>query len=285
MKQSKKIKTNNSKKIRYQSISASWEYFQKCHVRLIDLAVLVALVWLAKNFDVVDSSLLLHHYPVTLLWDFETQALQRSRTISIPPKYFHIVKNLEDHLEQHQLGPCNGKESIVYPFPPQLCSSNQCLWSKKWKKDIDISRYPFKSLDAGRKSLCPPPAGGQAWHSDHKSKQHDTVVVSFIVTVKDTMNESIASILQLFKVSREVDSAELIVVDDGSKSDFYPLATFLKDLQTLFGFRVKVIRNGFSKGVYFIVIFVPIHVSGCCFLFQILLLIDTRNTNRRLWGI
>lgn len=170
---------------------------------------------------------------------------EKQRQLLLSPASFYKVDNLQDLLSERGDGPCVGLRSQVYTFPDEYCSPDSCVWSPRIRRNIDISRYPFNVLERPPRLQCPPPKGGQSWTSE--SIGIDGTTITLIISVKANIATALPSILQAFKVSREVDSSELIIVNDGSE-DASLLKGLIKDLKILFDFRILLIENANSLG-------------------------------------
>jgi hypothetical protein len=140
-----------------------------------------------------------------------------------------------------QLGPCY-KEKLLFPdVSNNICQELSCFWSSAAGKNIDLDTnllLPSTAVDR-----CPLPCGGQKAVSTYSKP-----TVSFIITMHNHAHITSQCIIELFRTSQEVDSAEFVVIDDGSDEDISAVITTLQNLKDLFGLNVTFYRNEWQLG-------------------------------------
>ncbi len=72
--------------------------------------------------------------------------------------------------------------------------------------------------------------------------------VSFVITFKNNIQQTMQCLLELFRTAREADSVEFVVVDDGSTTDTSDLTEFGRRISLFFGVPFRVFRNEKSLG-------------------------------------
>jgi hypothetical protein len=182
---------------------------------------------------------------------------QQSDSLTLLPGSFYKADTAENTMNRLQTGPCYGTKSQVFGFPDTMCAPDGCIWSPKIQQNVAISLYPFRIVAKSKRSRCPSPRGGQFWLPGYESD----ITISFIIAMKNDVANALACIIQVFKVSREVDSAEVIVVDDGSTDNLTALYDMIHDLRSLFKFKISMLRNAESLGIISILFF----LFSCCF--------------------
>lgn len=94
-------------------------------------------------------------------------------------------------------------------------------------------------------AVCTTPFGGQDGIASRKTTQTQ---VSFIFTVYNNVDLVKRSILEAFRTSREADSVEYIVVDDGSTDDTSEIERIGSVIREHFGVPFKLIKNVGKRG-------------------------------------
>jgi hypothetical protein len=142
-----------------------------------------------------------------------------------------------------QLGSCY-KGKLIFPDGSHnICQEIGCLWSSAAGQNIDLDTNLLLPSTAAAVERCPLPRGGQkAVGASGKP------TVSFIITMHNHAYITSQCIIELFRTSHEVDSAEFIVIDDGSDEDISAVITTLHKLRDLFGLKVTFYRNEKSLG-------------------------------------
>jgi len=172
----------------------------------------------------------------------------------LSPGSFYKADTTEKALNRVRTGPCYGTHSQVFGFSETFCEPDGCVWSHKVQQNIDISLYPFRFIRRSKRLRCPPTRGGQYWTGNDESD----ITISFIIATKNDVINTMACITQIFKVSREVDAAEVIVVDDGSTVDIASLQELIQSLKDLFGFKISMLRNSESLGTIICILYLGI---------------------------
>lgn len=155
-----------------------------------------------------------------------------------PHQRFSKLLQLESTAQKNpQLGPCY-KGNLLFPDNDDntICEDLDCLWSVSAGKNIDFIDGNLLSPRTATHKQCPLPRGGQTGGSGKPT-------VSFIITMHNHVYITSQCIIELFRTSQEVDSAELIVIDDGSDDDSSVVVNILQNLNTLFDLKVTYHRN------------------------------------------
>lgn len=144
-------------------------------------------------------------------------------------------------------GACGG---AVPMYPSSICGRTYCLHSKRHPHVyIDVFYHAFGVIsDHSMISLCEEPAGGQVGSSMHRRKGHAAVEVSFIITYKDNPTRTVQCMLELFRTSREADSVEFVLVNDGSINSTAIVDQAAQIIHTHFGILVANVHNRQSVG-------------------------------------
>lgn len=111
-------------------------------------------------------------------------------------------------------GLCHEQRCLLPDTPDRVCQNLRCMWSDAAGANVDLWLQPLRELP-GSEFSCPRPAGGQAAQQVPNRRP----VVSFVVTMHNSAAVTAQCLLELFRTAHEVESAEFIVVDDGSTED------------------------------------------------------------------
>ena len=144
------------------------------------------------------------------------------------------------------VGYCDSGKSLLDFIPHEYCSNVTCLELPKRKVFLYNLIYPSWLPYAFNKVLCYAPAGGQLYLHANSSPQ-----VSFILTVYNNPLMAARALIDMFRFSREVVSAEFIIVDDGSDVDMFILTNLVKNLKYYFSSRIVFSRNSIRQGYGF----------------------------------
>lgn len=124
---------------------------------------------------------------------------------------------LEQRIDQdEQLGICCNQRPLLDDTSPAVCMHLSCLWSDAVQRPVDMHHRPLQLLPAGDPSRhrCPSPGGGQRPVPAGLQPE-----VSFIITMHNGGQNTARCLLELFRTAREVESAEYVLVNDGSTED------------------------------------------------------------------
>lgn len=110
-------------------------------------------------------------------------------------------------------GACSG---VAPMYPPSICGRVYCLHSAGYPGTyIDLFYHSFQLVtDPSVLYMCEEPAGGQLGF-----RSNSQIQVSFIITYKDNPKRTVQCMLELFRTSREAESVEFVLVNDGSVND------------------------------------------------------------------
>ena len=148
--------------------------------------------------------------------------------------------------EQYHIGICNTASQLIKTSVLKekvsnfSCASVICLNSVRHHQHIDLSTAAFSEI---RRDDCPKASGGQVTPSKDQQTQ-----VSFIVSIHNKDYMAAQAILELFRTADEAESAEFIVVDDGSLTELFQVTYALRRMKYLFGTRIVFIRNANRLG-------------------------------------
>lgn len=151
----------------------------------------------------------------TLFLDFTRRG---NYTLTRAPAVVHLERRVD---VDPMLGICFNQKPVLQGVADYVCQDLHCLWVDELQLNIDISRNPLRVLPGPSEhiaSQCSLPQGGQT--APRKGQRPH---VSFIITMHNHPLVSAQSLLELFRTSHEVPSAEYIVVDDGSTEDTSPM--------------------------------------------------------------
>lgn len=123
---------------------------------------------------------------------------------------------LEKHIDSDpMLGACLEQEPLLQGMAVSMCKNLRCLWSEIQQSNVDLWLSPLRLLSSdAMPTTCPLPQGGQQPIAEGKKP-----VVSFVVSMHNGGQVTAQCLLELFRTAREVDSAEYILVNDGSTED------------------------------------------------------------------
>lgn len=139
------------------------------------------------------------------------------------------------------VGACYDGRPMLSDMPDRVCSTLVCLWSPVTGAAFDMERQPFAIMRGS--APCLQPLGGQLGLGPQQRP-----VVSFILTVHNGFESAAQVLLELFRTAHEVESAEYVVVDDGSTEDDGALTNMVALLRGLFDVRIINIRHDQSVG-------------------------------------
>lgn len=134
------------------------------------------------------------------------------------------------------LGACYDGRPMLPGMDGRLCSELQCLWSPITGAAVDMGHKPLSTLADAH--ACLDAAGGQL-----ALGAQERPVVSFILTVHNGLESAAQVLLELFRTAHETQSAEYVVVDDGSTEEHPALDHAMESLRRLFGIRIVYIRH------------------------------------------
>lgn len=144
-------------------------------------------------------------------------------------------------------GACSG---VAPMYLSSICGRLYCLQSLRFAGTyIDLFYHAFQQVtDPSVLYMCEEPAGGQIGFRSGKEQKSKEVQVSFIITFKDQPKRTVQCMLELFRTSREADSVEFVLVNDGSTNDTSLVDAAAKTMQTHFGTVITKVHNRHSAG-------------------------------------
>eukprot|EP00887_Chlorella_sp_A99_P006816 scaffold2.g6816.t1 len=141
-------------------------------------------------------------------------------------------------------GVCHEQRAVLPDASERVCRNLHCLWSDAAGANVDLWLQPLRALPedsvAGR---CPRPAGGQG-----PLPAGAAPAVSFVVTMHNNAEVTAQCLLELFRTAHEAESAEIVLVDDGSTEDVGAALETVARLRRLFGMEIVVLRNAVALG-------------------------------------
>jgi GT2 family glycosyltransferase len=162
------------------------------------------------------------------------------------------VISIEQKIQKDpHVGACHKGQSLLAPIPSYVCEELHCLWSEAAQQNIDLYINPLSPLsqptlgsndDWASQKTCPKPRGGQ------RATLFGQPKVSFIVTMYNNVETTAKCILELFRTAHEVDSAEIIIINDGSTEDAYKVTRIIDLLRYYFGTVIKYHSNSEPSG-------------------------------------
>ena len=167
-----------------------------------------------------------------LLTGFLWRLFKQAEHLIVPVARSPVALNLSHHLSKISLGGCadglyDGEE---------FCNLRRCLRSE--------TQFAVISLDG---ATCPNSIEGFKL----KLPTSDHVDLSFILAVQNLPIMTAQVLLELFVTSKEVNTSEFVIVDNGSSVDMKMLYDQVEFLKAHFGAKFKILRHtealGFSK--------------------------------------
>jgi hypothetical protein len=115
-----------------------------------------------------------------------------------------------------QLGLCQDQESLLPDvLAHHSCRDLHCMWSDAAASNVDLWLNPLQLLQQDvLPGMCEAPRGGQL-----PLRPGSDPLVSFVVTMHNNAAVTAQCLLELFRTASEVESAEYVVVNDGSTED------------------------------------------------------------------
>lgn len=130
---------------------------------------------------------------------------------------FEAAYSLERAVDSSRVvGLCYNGSAVLEGLPRHVCRRDNCLWSDAAAANIDLYVHPLAKMSAG--GPCRRPAGGQ-----RALREGQEPLISFVMPMQNRAHMTAWSLLEVFRTAHEVESAEFIVVDDGSRENVRPL--------------------------------------------------------------
>jgi hypothetical protein len=126
------------------------------------------------------------------------------------------------------IGICFNQKPVLQGVHDFVCQDLQCLWVESLQLNIDLARNPLRVLPGpseSKSSECPVPKGGQL-----PPPEGQRPYISFILTMHNHPLITAQCLLELFRTSQEVPSAEYVIIDDGSTEDTTVLVQVMRKL-------------------------------------------------------
>ncbi len=112
---------------------------------------------------------------------------------------------------QGHVGSCHRSTPQLPGMPDGACKLMHCLWSDIWKVNVDLWLHAFTTIPhTVLSNRCPHASGGQVAPDVGTVPE---VAVVLLVHTGTTSLQAAQALLELFRASSEVPSAEYIVVD------------------------------------------------------------------------
>uniref|UniRef100_A0A061S451 Polypeptide N-acetylgalactosaminyltransferase n=1 Tax=Tetraselmis sp. GSL018 TaxID=582737 RepID=A0A061S451_9CHLO len=165
------------------------------------------------------------------------------KVVEPPVSRLAQVATFFSNLESKNLGACHNGLLANSSY----CGLVDCMWSTKTNSIVSFVPYKVGGtvgmLRCANQRL---PVKGQL-----PQRLGSPVEVSFVLPVHNSPVMAAEVLLELFLTASEAESAEFVVVNDGSSQDMTPLVRQIQFLKDFFGTRIAYIsntkRSGFSK--------------------------------------
>ncbi len=159
------------------------------------------------------------------------------------------------------VGYCRNGSSLIAGIPNTVCQRKYCIFSQKENVFVDTSKLTKLQWDRDSKKelltsqvrwngdvkLCQLPGGGQLPTMGNNGKR-EGIEVSFLYTLYNNPVLAANAILEVFRNTNEVASAEFVVIDDGSTEDMSPVTNLLRSIEYFFDIPIISRAHSSSSG-------------------------------------